>query len=924
MRATDADDPLRTADPAAAAGATLPGEDTSSPPAGQAGTTRVPPDQASEWGDGPQAAPLPTVPGYEVLGELGRGGMGVVYKARHEALDRVVALKVLRAGPHADADELRRFRHEAQAAARLQHPHIVQVFETGEHNGLPYFSQEYVAGGSLDRKLAGTPQPPREAARLALTLAGAVHAAHQAGVVHRDLKPANVLLTADGTPKVADFGLARRQDVPGRTARGEVLGTPLYMAPEQAAGRAQEVGPAADVYALGAILYELLTGRPPFQGATTYDTLTQVLHQEPVPPARLQPTTPRDLETVCLKCLRKEPGRRYPSAADLADDLRRFLAGEPVRARPVGPWERGWKWARRRPAWAALLAVSAAAVLTLAAVVGVYTGHLHAARRQAEAHAEQAGRERDRATAQRRRADANFRRARRAVDQMLTRVSQERLRNVPQMAPVRKQLLEEALAFYEDFAREEGDDPGVRHEAGKAYWRVGILRQELGRFADAGKAYLDSARTLAALAEAAPDGPAAYDLAVSQNSLAVLYDYTLKDKARARAAYADAQRTLEPLLARAPSAETLNLAAMVANNLGNFYKAERQYPEAEQALRKAQSLFERLDRAHPDEPSYRYRLAATLGNLGALYHEGKGDLAGAEELLVRATALHRQLAEAHPAAEELKNGLARAQLNLGRVYRSEEKLAEAEAAFTGARALWEELAARQPTSVTYRHALAIALNNLGVVYRARAKPGQAREAYRKALGVYAELLRLAPGAPGYRNGQADCHGNLGNLDFDEEQWGPAEAAYRQAVGIRKELLEKQPADAQVREKLADDYRKVGLALRHRRRLAEAAAAFEESRKLRPRDPEALYDVAVELALCVPLVGDGKPGLTADERQERQRYADQALEALRQAVVSGFGKPDRLRDEPAFAPLRSRADFRALAEGLGRKGAPPRK
>ncbi len=320
----------------------------------------------------PPAAPaLPQVPGYEVQGLLGKGGMGVVYKARQVRLDRVVALKMIRAGGQAEADELERFGREARAVARLHHPHIVQIYEVGEHQGQPYLALEYLPGGSLAQHLAGAARPPKEAARLVETLARAVSAVHQAGIVHRDLKPANVLLTADGTPKVGDFGLAKRVDgTAGQTASGAVLGTPAYMAPEQAQGKAREVGPAADIYALGAILYELLTGRPPFQADSAVDVIVQVVRDEPVPPSRLNARVPRDLETICLKCLAKEPAGRYGSALALAQDLERFGAGEPILARRAGLLRRlGRKVRRNRGPVAAGLAVAAA--LVVAAVVAV-------------------------------------------------------------------------------------------------------------------------------------------------------------------------------------------------------------------------------------------------------------------------------------------------------------------------------------------------------------------------------------------------------------------------------------------------------------------------------------------------------------------------------------------------------------------------
>jgi serine/threonine-protein kinase len=297
---------------------------------------------------------VPSVPGYDLVGELGRGGMGVVYQARQVALNRVVALKMVLAGGHASPEELARFRSEAEAVARLQHPNIVQIHEVGEVGGLPYFSLEFCPGGSLAQRLNGTPLVPKQATELIETLARAMHAAHEAGVVHRDLKPANVLLAADGAPKVTDFGLAKRLDAAdGPTRSGAIMGTPSYMAAEQAAGDPAKICPATDVYALGAILYELLTGRPPFKAATSVETLRQVVEQEPVPPSRLNAQAPRDLETVCLKCLAKSPARRYATAAALAEDLRRWRNGEPIAARPAGTLERAAKWARRRPAVAA-------------------------------------------------------------------------------------------------------------------------------------------------------------------------------------------------------------------------------------------------------------------------------------------------------------------------------------------------------------------------------------------------------------------------------------------------------------------------------------------------------------------------------------------------------------------------------------------
>lgn len=305
------------------------------------------------------------VPGYEILDELGRGGMGVVYKARQQSLDRIVALKMILAGAHAGPTQRARFCGEAEAAARLHHPHIVQVYDVGEHDRCPFFSLEFIDGRSL-HDVVGAYQQPAKAAGLIEKLARAASYAHQHGIIHRDLKPANILLAQDGLPKITDFGLAKRlDDTRERTQSGDILGTPAYMSPEQAAGKIKELGPATDIYALGAILYELLTGRPPFQAATTWDVINQLITQEPLPPSLHRPGLPRDLETICLKCLQKEPAKRYFSARELADDLCRFLEGRPIEARPVGWAERTAKWVRRRPAVAALIGVSAAALVAL-------------------------------------------------------------------------------------------------------------------------------------------------------------------------------------------------------------------------------------------------------------------------------------------------------------------------------------------------------------------------------------------------------------------------------------------------------------------------------------------------------------------------------------------------------------------------------
>jgi tRNA A-37 threonylcarbamoyl transferase component Bud32 len=441
----------------------------------------------------------PAVAGFEILEELGRGGMGVVYKARQNNLSRLVALKMVLAGAHAGPDALARFHKEAQAVASLQHPDIVQIHDVGQVGGLPYISLEFIDGGSLDRRIEGRPQEPMQAARTIRILARAIHAAHLRGIIHRDLKPANILLTADGRPKITDFGLARRLgDDSDQTRTGTIVGTPDYMAPEQALGQAHDAGPLADQHALGAILYELLTGRPPFRGATAHDTIEQVRTQEPVPPKRLQPKVPRDLETICLKCLQKEPHRRYPSADALADDLDRFLDGRTIRARPVSAVALLGHWCRRNPRVAVLAAAVLVLVVTVATTSTVFAARLARARDAAIAAFRGECRKSFELLSDKQRAELAAEQATRgsrlaheqtarALDTLAALVARVRsLEDHPDLRDAKRDLLATARAGLDELTREDRipdalADPGL---AGTLR-RFGDLQGTLGRPAQA-------------------------------------------------------------------------------------------------------------------------------------------------------------------------------------------------------------------------------------------------------------------------------------------------------------------------------------------------------------------------------------------------------------------------------------------------------
>ncbi|MFO0844320.1 MAG: protein kinase [Gemmataceae bacterium] len=537
-------------------------------------------------------------PGYEVLREIGRGGMGAVYLARQVGLNRVVALKKIRPDAHLDPEQQARFRREAEAVAKLDHPNIVQVYEVGEQEGQSYLALEYLDGGTLAEKLAG-PLPPREAAGLALTLARAIDHAHRRGIVHRDLKPANILLAgpppgvdaaglAGAVVKVADFGLAKdlTREL-GQTRTGAIVGTPDYMAPEQAAGLAREVGAGADIWALGAILYECLTGRPPFRGATTLDTLQLVRQQEPVPPSRLQPKVPRDLETICLKCLEKAPAQRYLTAGLFAEDLRRYLAGEPILARRVGPAVQLAKWARRKPA-AAALAVACGAFATLAAAgAGWHYLSLSAALKRAE-QSEALTR-------------AQYREATATIRLMFEKAADRQMRPIPQLSELQEAQSAAALRFFEQAAREGG---GLAAEA----------RRDLALVSNQAANYQ---RNLGRNAEAERNARRALELLES-----VIRENPGDNEARGWLVYSHVC-------------------------LGMICSAERRWDEAESLLSRGVELAEALCRDEPRNPAFKARLGEAYHNLGNLMVLNRRP---AVEWYERAAAFNREALREDPAA----------------------------------------------------------------------------------------------------------------------------------------------------------------------------------------------------------------------------------------------------------------------------------
>jgi serine/threonine protein kinase len=431
-------------------------------------------DVAIDW-SADELPPAPTrrlsIAGYDILEEIGAGGMGVVYRARHRQLGRTVALKLLRAGALAGPTERHRFLREARAGAGLQHPGLVQVFEVGEYEGCPFLALEFVPGTSLARKLLSGVMPPRDAAALVEQLARAVQYAHERGVIHRDLKPANVLLNdqVDSSPKIADFGLARLV-MEGGTDPGTVMGTPAYMAPEQAQGQASEAGAEADVDALGAILFECITGQPPFQGPTSVETLRRVLSDEAPRASRLRPGVPSDLDTICQTCMAKMPSQRYSSAAALADDLQRFQNGRPILARPIGPWGRFIRWVKRNPRVAALLLLLAGA-LAMTAYEWRRSERLFATAESARVSANN----------ERLEAEANLGRYRQAANDfagLLDSLDTDQLFHL-RWAPLRRELVVPALERNREFIARHDTDGLRRSDVVLAHFRVALLTRIL-------------------------------------------------------------------------------------------------------------------------------------------------------------------------------------------------------------------------------------------------------------------------------------------------------------------------------------------------------------------------------------------------------------------------------------------------------------
>lgn len=767
---------------------------------------------------------------YEILGVLGRGGMGVVYKAKQKQLKRIVALKMILGGLHASDEDLRRFRQEAEASARLQHPNIVQIHEIGEMDGKPYFSLEYVEGGSLAGKMMNEPQAAFAAAQLIEILARAMHYAHQRGIVHRDLKPANILLgvppadgsstapvTSFGIPKVTDFGLAKRMDTDlGQTQTGAILGTPSYMAPEQAGGRIREIGPCTDIYALGAILYDLLTGRPPFKANTLADTLRQVQMVEPVSPGRLQPQVPRDLATVCLKCLNKEPKKRYATSLDLAEDLGRFLAGEPIRARPTSAFERTWKWSRRRPAIAALIAVSFFSFFALG-IGGWWTAIklVSANKRISEA--------KDLADSERVRAEDNLEQALGAFDSFLTQFSVD-LTEVPLMEKPRAKVLQRALALFNHLPGGDKEKPKVRYQNARAMTRLGEVQALLDNLPGAETAFGEAATGFSGLlAEAPADRDYRAELARTYHDEGLLFRKKNLQK-EAEHSFREAMNQRADLVKSDPenatylrdlAQSTYWLGTSLARLKGKQKEAEEMYLAAIDEQRKLLALKSDRPDAADLRRDYERDEARMLNNLGMLLGL-TGRKQKAIETFQAAAKIQKELADKNRDIPTIRREQGRTLNNLAyQQWLFEGRTTSAEATFGEAIALLEELVRNFPSVPAYQDELAAFYRTEGILYQEGDRTSEADQAFRKALAIHLALTNEYPNIPEYQSKLSDDYLSLGRLYMKDFTSTTSEQMLAKALEVQKELVKKYPESCEFHSNLAYSYKNLGTRINQR-------------------------------------------------------------------------------------------------------------
>jgi eukaryotic-like serine/threonine-protein kinase len=859
---------------------------------------RESPDSSSDVDEHEAPPRLDQVAGYKILKVLGQGGMGVVYKARQRGLKRIVALKMIVAGGHQGSADLARFRSEAVAVADLQHPNIVQIYEVGEDNGHPFFSLEYVAGGSLAKKISGTPRPPREAAQLVRALADGMEYAHQRGIIHRDLKPANVLLTESGEPKVSDFGLVKRlEDDAGQTQSGSILGTPSYMAPEQAEGKIKEIGPRTDIYALGGILYELMTGRPPFRAASVLDTLQQVRTQDPIPPSQFHPKVPRDLETICLKCLQKDPAKRYASAADLGEDLRRFLSGESILARPVSRAEWFWRLCLRNPRVAALSAILAILVVAWAASSTLLYRLARANERTALANAASASQNAalaelnaQKASSKAQEALANAEPARRNAE--LASANETRARNQEQAA---KGIAQDAIAQMIHLGEQVMRRLRTKHDPARAEAEWLRLRDDL---------------LVMLQKEVVPLAERIEGQGVSPFAFATFHQ-RLGDLLRSLGQFADAQREFQQgydRIARIahdqPNNDVAraNLGVMLLR-LGEMALEERgDAAQAHDQFDRAWKIQEEIS-LHPRSGNYsktdnhRILSGIAIKQGTALLSLGHPDLA--RDRFLKALELRHAWTAAEPRNASAKSYLAEAESWVGVALSHLGDWQGARPHFDEALKICAMLAAQHPGHLPFKGDLASVYSEQGAAMARSGQLDEATQAFNKSLNYSRAVLAHDPEDAAQRLVTAGVSERLAALAHKRGELALAEKLWRSALEIRTELaqLETQNVPAQVA---------LTLALAHTGRRDLALKKAEEMLRTNPDRPAVLLPLARCFAACAA-------GASTDV--DRRRALALAQDALSAALRNGYRDLVAIQTDPEFTQLLAEPALKNLVNGI---------
>jgi len=839
---------------------------------------------------------------YRLLGVLGRGGMGVVYRARQRSLNRIVALKTVIAGVGASREDVLRFRNEAEAAANLRHPGIVAVYEVGESEGRHFYSMEFIEGQDLSRLIREHSLPGEQAARYLRQLADAVHYAHEHGVLHRDLKPQNVLLDGAGAVRITDFGLAKRVHADSQlTGDFSIMGTPSYMPPEQADPGRGPAGPWSDIYALGAVLYELLTTRPPFRADNPLETMRQVLHEDPIAPRLLNPQIALDLQTICLKCLEKDPARRYDSAKTVSEELVRFLEGRPILARPLGRLQRLWRLCRRHPRESMLTGLVLSAIVVGAAGVGWQW-------LRAEANLQRATR--------------NFDLLGRAADEMLV-VVEEWVTRTPPRSEAQQQKLYGSLKLFETFLEDEPANRTAQMRLAETHLRVAEIRRLLRQQVQASHHYREAVRIYHLLYESDRDPSVHLALAGALDWLGNMERESERPDVAATA-FEEALRIQRELAAVNPSAQVLGSLAKTLYNRG-LLRLQRGDPGgSEDDFGESIAASGRALLAEPASTEFRQGLARCRLNLGVLL---KNAGRAAESLRECDAAIHllRQLVAEQVGETEYSLELAQAQLNRGNLLFSTRQrnpslvpdpLSESAAAFGASVEVLESLQAEYPNVPEYHIQLANALNGLGGVEQERQQAERAAESWQRARAEYERVLKISGESGDIRSRLGLVLFNLALLVPKDE---PAERAtlLDEACEQQRKALEKSPEapaiQAFLRTQLLSLSRASLLAGQHRR----AALAAEElaELQLRPGDWVVAAGLLVRSAALVPAEASLADGVRNELRMD---YQNRAVTLLQRGLASGAISMDELRSDEQLKDLQENPQFRELLETVSRK------